>query len=366
MHVRPRVADSLHRRHHWGVSSLDADVLVVGAGPAGSAAAAWSARAGMDTVLLDAEIFPRDKPCGDGLTPRAIAELDALGLADWLEGRARNRGLRAAGFGQLLYLPWPGGNLPDYGGAAPRVELDHAIRQVALDAGARPMDGARAVDVERNAAGRVTSVTVKTPDGTQTITCRRLVVAATRLDVAARCDAVRRIAMPLAAELATELRTGAVSDDKPTTGDRLCAGRCLHPHRRDATRSIALDVDSPRTFKRSSSRIERYLANGVVQFHARGGTAVVGQIAAGPGEVEELAESRGAQTAVAGAPFEPIREAQGVELRDRAGGEPVTTRLVARKCLGVKEDGVHAGARRPGSGGRPRRAGSHDQDIGVE
>lgn len=153
-----------------------ADVLVVGAGPAGSAAAAWCARAGLDTVLLDAEEFPRDKPCGDGLTPRAIAELDALGLAGWLEGRARNRGLRAAGFGQLLYLPWPGGSLPDYGGAAPRLELDHAIRQVALDAGARPMEGARAVDVTRD-GDRVTSVTVKARGGVEEITCRRLVVA---------------------------------------------------------------------------------------------------------------------------------------------------------------------------------------------
>jgi len=127
-------------------------------------------------VLLDAEEFPRDKPCGDGLTPRAIAELDALGLAPWLEGRARNRGLRAAGFGQLLYLPWPGGNLPNYGGAAPRLELDHAIRQVALDAGARPLEGARAVDVVRD-GDRVTSVTVKTRGGVEEITCRRLVVA---------------------------------------------------------------------------------------------------------------------------------------------------------------------------------------------
>lgn len=159
------------------MTSRQTDLLVVGAGPAGSASAAWAARAGIDTLLVDAETFPRDKPCGDGLTPRAIAELDALGLAGWLEGRARNRGLRAAGFGQLLYLPWPGGSLPDYGGAAPRLELDHAIRQVALDAGAQPLDGTRAVDVERDSAGRVVSVTVKTSTGVQTIACRRLVVA---------------------------------------------------------------------------------------------------------------------------------------------------------------------------------------------
>jgi geranylgeranyl reductase family protein len=152
------------------------DVLVVGAGPAGSAAAAWCARAGLDTVLLDAEEFPRDKPCGDGLTPRAIAELTALGLGPWLEGRARNRGLRAAGFGQLLYLPWPGGSLPDYGGAAPRLELDAAIRQVALDAGARSIEGARAVDVTRD-GDRVTSVTVKTKEGLREIACKRLIVA---------------------------------------------------------------------------------------------------------------------------------------------------------------------------------------------
>ena len=58
------------------------DVLVVGAGPAGSAAAAWAARAGRDVVLADAAVFPRDKACGDGLTPRAIAELDLLADLD--------------------------------------------------------------------------------------------------------------------------------------------------------------------------------------------------------------------------------------------------------------------------------------------
>ena len=51
------------------------DVLVVGAGPAGSSAAAWSARAGLDTVLADAAVFPRDKTCGDGLTTGALREL---------------------------------------------------------------------------------------------------------------------------------------------------------------------------------------------------------------------------------------------------------------------------------------------------
>jgi geranylgeranyl reductase family protein len=153
------------------------DVLVVGAGPAGSAAAAWAARAGRDVVLADAAVFPRDKACGDGLTPRAIAELDGLGLGDWVRGRARNRGLRAAGFGQTLLLPWPGGSLPDHGGAVPRTELDDRIRAVALANGAVPMEGAKAVDVERD-GDRVTGVVFTGADGERWTThCRSLVVA---------------------------------------------------------------------------------------------------------------------------------------------------------------------------------------------
>lgn len=155
------------------------DVLVVGAGPAGSAAAAWAARSGLDVVLVDAATFPRDKTCGDGLTPRAIAELDRLGLGDWVRGHTRNRGLRAAGFGVELLLPWPGGSLPDHGSAVPRTELDNRIRHVALDSGAVGIDHARAVDVDRDSRGRVTSVHLlvgaeRTP---HTIFCDRLVVA---------------------------------------------------------------------------------------------------------------------------------------------------------------------------------------------
>lgn len=153
------------------------DVLVVGAGPAGSAAAAWAARAGHDVVLADAAVFPRDKTCGDGLTPRAIAELDHLGLGDWARSKARNRGLRAAGFGREWELPWPGGAFPDHGSAVPRTELDARIRQVALDSGAVAADGVRAVDVERD-GDRITGVVVEHPDETRsTVACRRLVVA---------------------------------------------------------------------------------------------------------------------------------------------------------------------------------------------
>ncbi|TYP86267.1 geranylgeranyl reductase family protein [Blastococcus xanthinilyticus] len=153
------------------------DVLVVGAGPAGSAAAAWAARSGRDVVLADAAVFPRDKTCGDGLTPRAVGELDHLGLGEWARSRARNRGLRAAGFGREWQLPWPGGAFPDHGSAVPRTELDARIRAVAVEAGAQAVDGARAVDVCRD-GDRITGVVFEHADDSRsTVACRRLVVA---------------------------------------------------------------------------------------------------------------------------------------------------------------------------------------------
>jgi geranylgeranyl reductase family protein len=152
---------------------LQTDVLVVGAGPAGSAAAAWAARAGLDVVLADAAVFPRDKTCGDGLTPRAIGELERLGLRDWVRAHTVNQGLRAHGFGQTLHLPWPGGNLPDWGSAVARTELDDHLRSTALKSGATGLDGARAVDVRMDGE-RVAAVVFK--DGRE-VACRRLVVA---------------------------------------------------------------------------------------------------------------------------------------------------------------------------------------------
>jgi geranylgeranyl reductase family protein len=152
------------------------DVLVVGAGPAGSAAAAWAARAGLDVVLADSAVFPRDKTCGDGLTPRAVGELQRLGLGDWLRARAVNQGLRAHGFGRTLHLPWPGGTLPDWGSAVARTELDDHLRTTAVKSGATALDGYRAVDVRRD-GDRVSSVVFRTAEGEREIACRTLVVA---------------------------------------------------------------------------------------------------------------------------------------------------------------------------------------------
>ncbi|QBX54837.1 geranylgeranyl reductase family protein [Nocardioides seonyuensis] len=167
------------------------DVLVVGAGPAGSAAAAWAARAGLDVVLVDAAVFPRDKTCGDGLTPRAIGELQRLGLEDWLRAHTVSKGLRAHGFGQTLHLPWavPGSSLPDWGSAVARTELDDHLRTTAIKSGAQAIDGARAVGVRmegervaavefRGSQARTSTSEGRGPDSdTFEIACRRLVVA---------------------------------------------------------------------------------------------------------------------------------------------------------------------------------------------
>jgi geranylgeranyl reductase family protein len=151
-----------------------AQVVVVGAGPAGSAAAAWAARAGNEVLVIDSASFPRDKACGDGLTPRAVAELERLGLRDWLDSRIRHRGLRMSGFGGELEVHWPGPSFPSTSSAVARFELDDRIRKVAEDSGARMLLGTKAVAAQHDSSGRVAAVTLA--DGTE-VGCRQLIVA---------------------------------------------------------------------------------------------------------------------------------------------------------------------------------------------
>lgn len=141
-----------------------ADVVVVGAGPAGSSAAAWAARAGRDVLVIDSARFPRDKACGDGLTPRAVAELERLGLGPWLDTHIRHRGLRMSGFGAAVEVAWPGPSFPSTGSAVPRTELDDRIRCVAADDGASMMLGTKAVDVRHDSSGQVDTLILDSGD----------------------------------------------------------------------------------------------------------------------------------------------------------------------------------------------------------
>ena len=152
------------------------DVLVVGAGPGGAAAATHLARLGRDVLLADGAVFPRDKACGDGLTPRAVAELQNLKLDHVLQGGPVNNGLRGYGFGRALVLPWNGPHLPKHGSAIRRTVLDAALRDAAIDAGATGLDGHRAVDVELT-GGRLTGVVLRSADRTVTVQAQHVVVA---------------------------------------------------------------------------------------------------------------------------------------------------------------------------------------------
>ncbi len=131
-------------------------------------------RNGRDVLVIDSASFPRDKACGDGLTPRAVAELRRLGLDAWLAGRIAHRGLRMSGFGADVEVPWPGRSFPPISSAVPRTELDERIRLVAVDDGAKMMLGAKAVDVECDSAGRVTGVVL---DSGEVARCADLIVA---------------------------------------------------------------------------------------------------------------------------------------------------------------------------------------------
>ena len=100
--------------------AMSYDVLVVGGGPAGAAAAYWLAERGRRVLVVESKRFPREKTCGDGLTPRAVRQLHDLGLAEPLAEYLRYDGLRSIAHGVTLELAWP--EHPDF----PRLRLRRA------------------------------------------------------------------------------------------------------------------------------------------------------------------------------------------------------------------------------------------------
>lgn len=112
-------------------------VLVVGGGPAGAAAAYWLARDGHDVTLVERKSFPRDKTCGDGLTPRAVHQLEEMGFDFSAPGFHRITGLRSyAGDKVMLEMSWPQhSRFPDWGGVIRRRELDQQVADLARGQG---------------------------------------------------------------------------------------------------------------------------------------------------------------------------------------------------------------------------------------
>ena len=137
------------------------DLLVVGAGPAGAAAAVHAARAGLDTLVVDRASFPRDKCCGDGLTTLALRELERIGFRpdaarSWQPvGAATVRS--PSGREQTFPLPADG----VYAAVARRTDLDAALVELARAAGARVADGCGLTGASVSDGGRAVTADIE-------------------------------------------------------------------------------------------------------------------------------------------------------------------------------------------------------------
>ena len=162
-----------------GHSSDQHEVIIVGAGPAGSALAYFLAREGLDVVLIDKSDFPRDKTCGDGLTPRALSVLRQMGLLDQVAAAGcRINGLHFyAPDGTRVVSPIPAfGEFPTFLVVLPRLQLDHLILQHAVKAGAKFRPQVEAVDVLWQGE-QVTGVAVRSEGGPQELRARYVILA---------------------------------------------------------------------------------------------------------------------------------------------------------------------------------------------
>jgi menaquinone-9 beta-reductase len=137
-----------------------ADLIVVGAGPGGSATAYYAARAGLEVLLLDRQDFPRDKPCGDGLMPHAAEEISLMGLGDWLDEPHHGKFSSFSIYTQTAYLRQkvPPTLHGPYGYVAARQETDTRLVARAEEVGANFRSGVRATKLLRSPAGNVTGV----------------------------------------------------------------------------------------------------------------------------------------------------------------------------------------------------------------
>jgi geranylgeranyl reductase family protein len=235
-HVHPVMpADTARGMTGSATRDCDADVIVVGAGPSGATTAYYLAQAGLDVLLLEKSRFPRDKVCGDGLTPRAVKALVDMGVdvspeAGWL----RNKGLRVVGAGMRLEMPWPELNsYPGYGLVRPRSSLDETLARRAEAAGARLLEGVNVTGPVLDDAGVITGVRARTGhDDPERTFLAPVVVAAdgnsSRLSVA--MGLIKRDDRPLGVAVRTYYTSPRHDDDYLESwldlwdGDRLLPG----------------------------------------------------------------------------------------------------------------------------------------------
>ncbi len=147
---------------------METDVLVVGGGPAGAAAAYWLARNGVSVQVAERKSYPRDKTCGDGLTPRAVKQLLDMGFDFDVPELHRIVGLRAYSGELMLEIPWPERTeYPDWGGVIRRADLDMQVAMLAEKQGAVIHQRTEAVPVV--VEGRLEAVELRQTDSEGTV-----------------------------------------------------------------------------------------------------------------------------------------------------------------------------------------------------
>ena len=155
------------------------DVVIVGGGPSGAAGAFWLAERGRNVLVVEKKRFPREKTCGDGLTPRAVRQLHDMGLAEPLADHLRFDGLRSIAHGITLELKWPDHpDFPSYGYVVRRRDLDEMVADQAVKAGATFWPATEAIELVLD-SGLVGGAVVRHNETgtTETVRSRYLVIA---------------------------------------------------------------------------------------------------------------------------------------------------------------------------------------------